>query len=202
MYYSHFFLQWWTSTHVKFISTQCASSLFSSSAWVSSCCCYPRTGTSASSSSAQSCANVTSQLRAAQRRVLPQGSTGEGEPGPPCQHLHIDSMKHHDTMQTHHTQTEGGRHTLVSILGRVTRLVTCPLFHAAPWVKKRISDCSLTSNISSRRGGTDCVSFIWCPFHSDVIRVGAWTCDGCNPSYPKKWSGLTDWVMYYSLLNL
>lgn len=136
MYYSHFFLQWWTSTHVKFISTQCASSLFSSSAWVSSCCCYPRTGTSASSSSAQSCANVTSQLRAAQRRVLPQGSTGEGEPGPPCQHLHIDSMKHHDTMQTHHTQTEGGRHTLVSILGRVTRLVTCPLFHAAPWVKK------------------------------------------------------------------
>ncbi len=94
--------QWWISTHVKLISTQCVSSLCSSSAWVSSCCCYRRTGTSASSSSAQGCASVTSQQRAAERRAPLQGSTGEEEAGPPCQHSHIDSMKYdHANTLTH-----------------------------------------------------------------------------------------------------
>lgn len=102
-------LQWWTSTRVKFISTQCASLLCSSSAWVSSCCCYPRTGTSVSFSSAPSCVSVTIQQRATERQAPPQGSTGEGEPGPPCQHLHIDFMNYyHSNTHTHtHRRREG-----------------------------------------------------------------------------------------------
>lgn len=106
-------LQWWTSTRVKLISTQCASSLCSSSAWVSSCCCCRKTGTSASSSSAPSCENVTILRRATQRRAPPQASTGEGEGGPPCQHLHTDSMKYHHVNT--HTCREGDTLTPVSV---------------------------------------------------------------------------------------
>lgn len=64
----------------------------SSSAWVSSCCCYRRTGISASSSSSQSCANVKSQQKATVRRALALGSTGEAEAGRPWPRLHIDSL--------------------------------------------------------------------------------------------------------------
>lgn len=87
------FLQWWTSTQVTSTSTQCASSPCASSAWASSCCCCQRTGTSASSSSAPSFASATSRRRAAARRAPPRASTGEGEDGPPCQHLHTDSER-------------------------------------------------------------------------------------------------------------
>ena len=73
---------------------------------------------------------MTSQQRAAPRRVPPRGSTGEGEPGPPCQHLHIDSMKYdHANTHTHtHTHTHTDRHREGDILTPVSVYVgTCDL---------------------------------------------------------------------------
>lgn len=184
-------LQWWTSTHVKFISTQCASLLCSSFAWASSCCCYRRTGTSVSSSSAPSCANVMSQQRAAERQVPPQGSTGEGEPGPPCQHLHTDATKYY------HANTHRERDTFVHHSVDVETFNCHDLPGALPSLscsflggKKNVLDW-LWSVTFWPRGATQetqivyhC-SFICRPFHSEVIRVGAWTHTNCNPSYPK-----------------
>lgn len=96
-------------------------------------------------------------------------------------HVHICTLTPWNiTMQKHsHRHEKGDTLTLIHVNVRIFDLPgDLPFLSWSSVRRKSISDCPLICNISVKggdAGGQDCVSFIWPPFHSEVIRVGAWT---------------------------